>query len=272
MKILRLLALTLTILCSLNGVAAQNAVIRANKAYIYTDLDMTTIIGYIPSGRQVRVGSTARNQNSVLPIIVSGKIGYIKISDLLLESDNPHLKQGHAAAPDTTAKNSDEAFFKNVGFMMSFFSPGTDFALMSEKVNGGSPANTAKAYRFYTTFKWGKHLMRAGLDQFSFSEKVLTFAPLVPSLDYLFHLTDFFTNNHLFFSAGVLFPIGLSEGTIYGLRLAPEWVYDLPYNFQVLGALEYHYFKASGASRVYFPSDSFVVNNIGFNLGLQYRF
>lgn len=268
-----LIALVLYSLLILPSLAAQNAVIRAEKAYVYSDLDMSTIVGFITQGRQVRVGSTARNQNSVLPIIVSGKVGYIKISDLLLESDNPHLKVGHASIEEAADKRLDkEPFFKNVGFSMSFYSPGADFSLISERVNGASAANMANTYRYYTTFNWDKKLFRASLDQFSFSEVKLKFAPLAPALDYLFHITDFFQHNHLYGAMGVIFPLSLTKGNIYGIRLAPEWVYDLPYNLQLLGAIEYHYFKASGADPIYFSPTTFVVNNIGFNLGLQYRF
>lgn len=268
---LRLIALISLLFSNLSCLAAQNAVIRAEKAFVYSDLEMSTIIGFIPQGRQIRVGSNPRNQNSILPIVVSGKVGYIKISDILLESDNPHLKQGHSDI-ETDVKMEEERWLKNAGISLNFFPPGADFSVIAERVNGVAPKSYAKTYRFYTTVEIEKTLLRASLDSFAFSEGKLSFAPLVPALDYLIPVADFFNHHHLYGALGVIFPLSFNGESIWGIRLAPEWVYDLPYNLQVLAAVEYHYFKASGANAIYFSPDTFIVNNFGFNFGLQYRF
>lgn len=269
--ILRLLAVIFALLINSNGWTAQNAVIRVNKAYVYSDLDMSTIIGYIPSGRQVRVGQNPKNQNSLLPIIVSGKVGYIKISDLLLEADNPHLKAGHDNI-ETENKLVEEHFFQNAGIALNFFPPGADFSLISERANGASAQKYAKVYRYYTTFELDGVLLRASLDQFVFSEERLKFSPLAPALDYLWPITTFAHHHHLNLAMGAVFPLSFNSQSIWGIRITPEYLYDLPYKLQLLAALEYHYYKASGANPLYFSPDTFIVNNFGFNLGLQYRF
>ena len=62
--------------------AAQWAKVISEKAIIYADQKQTAPIGYLVKGKKVRVGEVVRHHGELLPIVVTGKIAYIKVTDL----------------------------------------------------------------------------------------------------------------------------------------------------------------------------------------------
>jgi hypothetical protein len=62
--------------------AVEIMMVKADQAIVYTDIQGVTPVGYITRGRNVKVGSVAKGLNRMRPIIVSGKVCYIKESDL----------------------------------------------------------------------------------------------------------------------------------------------------------------------------------------------
>lgn len=73
--------------------AAQWAIVGKEKAVIYSDPEMTSPIGYVGRGKKVRVGEVKRNKGRMLPIVVNGKIAYIRVSDIYT-SENEQLLEG----------------------------------------------------------------------------------------------------------------------------------------------------------------------------------
>lgn len=67
--------------------AAQNAIVIVDKAVIYADKTMTSPVGYITKGKKVMVGEIRRNRAQLYPIVVSGKIAYIRTIDVSTEID-----------------------------------------------------------------------------------------------------------------------------------------------------------------------------------------
>lgn len=65
--------------------AAQDAIVIAEKAIIYADQTMTSPVGFILKGRKVTIGEVARNKARIFPIVVSGKIAYIRSIDVSTE-------------------------------------------------------------------------------------------------------------------------------------------------------------------------------------------
>lgn len=65
--------------------SAQTAYVKNLKAVVYADKDLKTPIGFIRQGKKLQVGEVARNRGSVLPVIVAGKIAYLKVEDLVLK-------------------------------------------------------------------------------------------------------------------------------------------------------------------------------------------
>jgi hypothetical protein len=100
MRILNLIKLlkiaTLTCLVVLgttwNAYSATWARVVVEKAKIFSDIQMTSVIGYIKKGKQIRVGEVPKNKARVLPIIVSNKVAYIQTKDIKTGTDVKTLK------------------------------------------------------------------------------------------------------------------------------------------------------------------------------------
>ncbi|MFA7614872.1 MAG: hypothetical protein WCY48_11605 [Candidatus Caldatribacteriota bacterium] len=84
--VIRGIALLALFICP-NSWAAQEAIVVSDKAIIYSTLQMQAPIGYVSRGKKVTVGEVPRNNNRVYPIVVSGKIAYIKARDISFELD-----------------------------------------------------------------------------------------------------------------------------------------------------------------------------------------
>lgn len=67
--------------------AAQEAIVISEKAIIYSNQLMQGPLGYISRGKKVTIGEVGRNKNQVYPIVVSGKIAYIRAKDISFELD-----------------------------------------------------------------------------------------------------------------------------------------------------------------------------------------
>ena len=74
--------------------ASQDAVIKPEKAIVYADSQLTSPIGFIRRGTEVIVGDKLLKNGSLLRIIVSGKIAFIKVNDLYLLKDLPNKEFG----------------------------------------------------------------------------------------------------------------------------------------------------------------------------------
>lgn len=68
--------------------AAQDAIVTAERAIIYSDQEMTSAIGYIKKGKKISVGDVARNKAQVFPVVVSGKIAFIRVLDVTTERES----------------------------------------------------------------------------------------------------------------------------------------------------------------------------------------
>lgn len=75
------------------AIAAQWAVVKVDKAVIYSDKTMVSSIGFIAKGKKVRVGEVVRNKGRVLPIVINNRIAYIKVRDINISSNLENLKK-----------------------------------------------------------------------------------------------------------------------------------------------------------------------------------
>lgn len=65
--------------------AAQDAIVSSQKAIIFSDQEMSSPIGFISQGKKIKIGEIPRNKAQVYPIVVSGKIAYIRAKDVSTE-------------------------------------------------------------------------------------------------------------------------------------------------------------------------------------------
>jgi hypothetical protein len=68
--------------------ASQEAMVLAERAMIYSDQEMTSPIGYIVRGKKIVVGEIPRNKAQVYPVIVSGKVAYVRVIDVTTEKES----------------------------------------------------------------------------------------------------------------------------------------------------------------------------------------
>tara|TARA_Y100001970_G_C14087846_1_gene778341 strand:+ start:237 stop:1145 length:909 start_codon:yes stop_codon:yes gene_type:complete len=81
--------------CSINKAhSAQKVTVSTSRAIVYADKELTLPLGYVTMGKELRVGEVARKGGQVLPLIVSGKIAYIRVSDISFSKDNK--KKGYS--------------------------------------------------------------------------------------------------------------------------------------------------------------------------------
>lgn len=85
--IIFLILFTVFLPCQLSW-ASQEAMVLADRAIIFSDQEMSSPVGYVPRGKKVVIGEIPRNKAQVYPIIVSGKVCYIRALDVTTEKEN----------------------------------------------------------------------------------------------------------------------------------------------------------------------------------------
>jgi hypothetical protein len=74
----------------------QHAIVNNGETLVYSDLFTTAPIGRLRRGKKIKIGKTTKNRGQIYPIVVSGRIAYVKASDLLIiSSDSIELPVGH---------------------------------------------------------------------------------------------------------------------------------------------------------------------------------
>ncbi|MGI4992707.1 hypothetical protein ACRXCV_08765 [Halobacteriovorax sp. GFR7] len=79
MKKLLVLIFSLT---QLSTLAYRYAVTKSRQTIVYADVNLSAPIGYIRSGRKIKVGDNDLKQGTIVPLVVSGKIAYVRTNDI----------------------------------------------------------------------------------------------------------------------------------------------------------------------------------------------
>jgi hypothetical protein len=116
--------------------ASQDAIVITERAVVYADREMTSPIGYINRGKKIVVGEVARNKAQVYPIIVSGKLAYIRVLDISTEKESMDSTRLTAERFQKATSVIHESKF--VGSYYSFFSK-----IQQSKQNGKIKDNDA---------------------------------------------------------------------------------------------------------------------------------
>jgi hypothetical protein len=104
MKVLILLSLCFA---SLNAFAFKVAVVNVPETVVYSDLAMTSAIGFIRGGKVLKVGEKARMKGTLVTIVVSGRVAYVQSKDLRYVKD-----ENKTYSPKITEHNIDNDIFK----------------------------------------------------------------------------------------------------------------------------------------------------------------
>ena len=96
---------------SFNAHASKWAIVKSTRAVIYSDMKLESAIGYVRNGTRIKVGEVPRKRGTILPVVVSGRIGYIQIKDIAIFDNDNQLIDGPQITEHTvegTFKEEDE--------------------------------------------------------------------------------------------------------------------------------------------------------------------
>lgn len=103
--------------------ASQEAMVIVERAVIFSDREMTSPVGYVSRGKKIKVGEIPRNKAQVYPVIVSGKIAYIRVADVTTEKESMDSSRLTAERFQRTANQGHGSKF--VASYYSFLSAAT---------------------------------------------------------------------------------------------------------------------------------------------------
>ena len=89
--------------------ASQTALVLAEEAVVYADDKMSAPVGYVRKGKKIVIGEIPRNRSQVYPIIVSGKVAYIRSMDVTTTKESATSNQLVAERFLKIAQNAYEA-------------------------------------------------------------------------------------------------------------------------------------------------------------------
>ncbi|MAZ49697.1 MAG: hypothetical protein CME65_14140 [Halobacteriovoraceae bacterium] len=98
--------------------AAQWAVVTAKKAPVFSDVQMSSVIGFIGQGKRLRVGEVPKNKGRVLPIIVNKKIAYIQVDDIAISTSKEAIFSATKRIQSKMNEKSDVKKISLVGGLM----------------------------------------------------------------------------------------------------------------------------------------------------------
>lgn len=182
MKILLRFFFLLSALLTNNlGWSAQIAYVKSRIAYIYSDQDLQSPIGFVRQGKKLTVGDVSRKRGSLLPIIVSGRIAYIKRDDLSVQDAlvNTLIGKGYTEHELVIKEEKEDKLNENNYFVFTYntFNPGPQWEEMTETLNNDSTQaitsfnflveHHPEIYNYF--FGVGGGYYTLSLDDFSFS-------------------------------------------------------------------------------------------------------
>ncbi|MCO4792597.1 MAG: hypothetical protein KC493_02705 [Bacteriovoracaceae bacterium] len=150
---LKLLSFILMFSMAFKVYASKPAVVVSTRAVIYADQELKSPIGFVSAGRKVIVGDVPRKNGEILPIIVIGRVAWIKVRDLALNTED--LKNittsRFKVSQDQFEKNKDkfdDNVFENNYARLVFGSISVDDSYKEfAELTGSSPGDTATNFK-----------------------------------------------------------------------------------------------------------------------------
>lgn len=142
---MNLLILLILCIAPFSIFASQHAVVNGEQAIVYSDLAMKSPIGFIRGGKVLKVGEKARMKGTLVPVVVSGRIAYVKVDDLRFVEDD-----SQTYTPRITEHNIDNDEFRvedslkdnnHIVIQMGQFAMGGNWKNLSESAGDDSPSS-----------------------------------------------------------------------------------------------------------------------------------
>ena len=199
MKIFYFLAFSII---SLNtSYAASWATVISDKAVVYSDIQMTSKVGYLSKNKKIRIGDNTKNKGQLYPFLYKKKILYIKKEDIQTSSELFALSSVMERA---TEKSFETDPYQKISFGFNLGA----YNFNSDEVYGG---DEKKQLTFFSTSLVGYHIRPENKDAFKFlflfwkgSDGAENFSLLNLELYYLFKLFKY-KRLSLFAGPGVIY-------------------------------------------------------------------
>lgn len=243
-----------------NSYAAKWALVVSDQAIIYSDIEMTSKIGYIKKGKKVRVGEVARNNGQLLPIIVSGRIAYVEVKDLQSSSKLESLQSAtqRIQANKLENENRPQRLAAHLG---SFLASG-EVSLSRNNSSAVSVNGSEGSLQFLSIgvkdYRYSDNSssrgFKSGLEYNSVSKNDFQLNYISFSADYFQHFHNYEEIDFLWYAGLTITPFSeLKQGSLYtlngygvGAQGGVEGIYKLESNLYAHADLGYHYLKLMG--------------------------
>lgn len=144
----------LIILFSSSLKAAQVGIVASLKAIIYADIDLKSPIGFVRRGKKVAVGSVKRRRGEILPVNVNGQVGWIKVSDLLLPSEeNAYNSSIKELEHDVGSENTIQDPLDENNFILFSYGPLSASVAGEDSFEGGFDENLTDSFELSLMFQ-----------------------------------------------------------------------------------------------------------------------
>lgn len=129
------------IILSINTYAFRYAYTTNDKTLVYADKKLEVPIGYIRSGRKVKVGDKSYNKFTMTTIMVAGRVAFIKTEDLTFDLEGNKLSSAPAVKEhdiETLFQTDEDKLSENnyISFELSQFGSGDEWKELNQRLSG----------------------------------------------------------------------------------------------------------------------------------------
>lgn len=148
----KILALFSIILISFNTHAYRFAYTLSSKTIVYADQALKIPIGYIKPGRKLKVADKSLKRNTIVGLVVTGRVAYVKTKDLQFDlegqelDENPKIKEHNV---DILFKTAEDKLTENNYFVFdySIIDGGAEWDQLNESL-GSTDSSDIASYQF----------------------------------------------------------------------------------------------------------------------------
>ncbi|MBT3982813.1 MAG: hypothetical protein HOE90_15750 [Bacteriovoracaceae bacterium] len=281
-----LFALTMVLCHAPMAFAVKVAIVRSYDAIIYADQDQITPIGTVSYGKRINVSEKVKGRGTVFPLLVSGKIAYIRASDIYVFGDK---------VPESNKRYYDNQLLHqyveeerrtrsyHLGFTYEKYYKGKgwdDLVLAENELPGSSMGDALNIYIQHLLYYWVG--AKASWSFLSTKDGKISFLETGPELGFYLtyplainhHISADFTGSFHPFSS-----IKLTEsrysGRSYGLSFDANYSFEFATSWFFTTALGYRIKKYSSVIPSYHKSYESLRHwqkGVFYNAGLKFRY
>lgn len=269
-----------------NVFASRTAIVKSLKAVIYSDVSLKSPIGYARRGKQIQIGDKARRHGKVLPIYVSGRIGYIQTKDIAMSSTGKvvkKLKKQRVFEHKSFDRNS------RLLFNVSQFDPGKQWNSLAE-IAGASKKHQIISYKMFIEKHYDKSNLFWGIGAGYYTLEQERLGIEIMTLEGTLFWSPYKYKNHFaldIFYGGIFAPIitvklktdnERRNGNGFGQTMGGQIRFFHKKTYSLVAGIAHNYMVMNSITKLTFPNKNVTVDKVnvlyGYNLygGLAIRF